>query len=182
MDAYARGDRGAFARLFERHAARVYGFLYRHTGDRALSEDLLQQTWLKVHRARAAWRRGEPFAPWLYTIANNARRDAARQRARAREQLTGDGALPEPKQAPASPADDEAAERVRAALAKLPEATREVIILHRWHDLSFAEIARVTGDSEGAVKVRAHRGYVQLRELLTADSSTENREAREKIR
>ncbi len=162
MESYARGDQASFQRLFERHAGKVYGFLYRHVGNRAEAEDLLQQTWLKVHRARASYRAGEPFAPWLYTIANNARRDAARRRARAREELTGDGAAPEPR----AGGDDAAGERVRAALAELPEQFREVIILHRWHDLAFAEIATILGDSEGAVKVRAHRGYVMLRDIL----------------
>src|SRR4030095_289411 len=140
MEAYARGDRPSFERLFERWAAKVYGFLVRHTGDRAHSEDLLQQTWLKVHRARATYRAGEPFAPWLYTIANNTRRDAARQRARAREELTADGAPAEP---PPPPRADDPGDRVRAALAELPEGTREVIVMHRWQELSFAEIAAV---------------------------------------
>jgi RNA polymerase sigma-70 factor (ECF subfamily) len=171
MERYARGAADCFEPLFKRHAGKVYGFLFRHTGDRALSEDLFQQTWLKVHRARDSYRPGEPFAPWLYTIANNCRRDAARGRSRAKEDLTSDGSLPD---APAPAAGGDEGDRVRAALAALPEGTREIIIMHRWLDLSFAEIAQVLGDgtSEGAIKVRAHRGYLQLRDLLQIPSVT----------
>ena len=60
----------------------------------------------------------------------------------------------------------ERAESVQAALRLLPAAYREVIVLHRWHELSFPEIAEILGTTEGAVKVRAHRGYLKLRELL----------------
>ncbi len=176
MERYQHDDRQAFDELFRRHAQRVFGFLYRHTFDRARAEDLLQQTWLKVHRARASYRAGAPFAPWLYTIANNARRDAARGDSRSREELTTDGAAPE-----ATPAVDEGpdAERVRAALLALPEAYREVIVMHRWQELSFAEIAEVLSTTEGAIKVRAHRGYLALREILAGSSQSGEGRARQ---
>jgi RNA polymerase sigma-70 factor (ECF subfamily) len=166
MTRYRRGDRGAFRALFDRHAGKLFGFLLRHVGERALAEDLLQQTWLKVHRARDEFRDGAPFAPWLYAIANNVRRDAGRARRRERTELTKDGGVPEA--AAPTPTRGEGSDRVQLALAALPEGQREVIILHRWHDLSFAEIAAVLGGdaTEGAVRVRAHRGYVALRELL----------------
>ena len=167
MERYQQGDRAAFETLFQRHGGRVFGFLMRATGDRALAEDLLQHTWMNLHRARDSYRVGSPFAPWLYTIANNARRDAARERRRAREDLTADGATPEARHEPDGEPGGEQAERVRAALEKLPEAQREVIVLHRWHGLSFGEIAGVVGASEGAVKVRAHRGYLALKALLS---------------
>jgi RNA polymerase sigma-70 factor (ECF subfamily) len=182
MERYQRGDRAAFETLFSRHGGRVFGFLMRATGDRALAEDLLQHTFLNLHRARESYRAGAPFAPWLYTIANNARRDAARERRRGREDLTADGTAPEAAgESPHDAAGDEEAERVRAALEKLPEAQREVIVLHRWHGLSFAEIAEVVGASEGAVKVRAHRGYLALRDLLSkpADDGPRPRPRRE---
>jgi RNA polymerase sigma-70 factor (ECF subfamily) len=167
MERYQQGDRAAFESLFARHGGRVFGFLMRATGDRALAEDLLQHTWLNLHRARASYRAGAPFAPWLYTIANNARRDAARERRRAREDLTADGATPEAGHDPHAPEEGgEEAERVRAALEKLPEGQREVVVLHRWHGLSFGEIAAVVGATEGAVKVRAHRAYLALRAIL----------------
>jgi len=163
MRRYRDGDERAFEALFTRHAPRVHGFLLRHVGQRALADDLLQSTWLHVHRARNTFRDGERFTPWLYTIANNLRRDEARRDARDRGELSRDGRLPEP--APAAP-DEELQDRVRAALAAIPESYREVIVLHRWHDLGFVEIARMLGTTEGAVKLRAHRGYLALRDEL----------------
>jgi RNA polymerase sigma-70 factor (ECF subfamily) len=163
MRRYRDGDEAAFDALFQRHAPRVHGFLLRHVGQRALADDLLQGTWLHVHRARATFRDGERFTPWLYTIANNLRRDEGRRGARERADLSRDGRLPEPR---GDQPDHELQERVQAALQAIPESYREVIVLHRWHDLGFVEIARMLGTTEGAVKLRAHRGYLALREQL----------------
>ena len=164
MRRYRQGETRAFDALFRRHATRVHAFLLRHTRDRARADDLLQATWLKVHRARETFRDGERFTSWLYTIANNARRDEGRQKARDQSDLTREGQLPEAPQKVEGDAAD--AELVRLALAKIPEQYREVIILHRWHDLGFGEIASVLGTTEGAIKLRAHRGYLALREAL----------------
>src|SRR5258706_6792992 len=120
MRRYCAGDERAFEALFGRHAGRVHAFLVRHVRDRALADDLLQATWLHVHRARASFRDGERFTAWLYTIANNLRRDEGRRRARDRADLTGDGKLPEGRRAAAAAADDaaarERAEHVAAAV------------------------------------------------------------------
>jgi RNA polymerase sigma-70 factor, ECF subfamily len=190
MRRYCAGDERAFEALFARHAGRVHAFLVRHVRDRALADDLLQSAWLHVHRARGTFRDGERFTAWLYTIANNLRRDEGRRRARDQAALSRDGKLPEPSAAASAAAGGigggggggaagaaggggsgaagggELAERVAAALEALPEQYREVIVLHRWHDLGFAEIARMLGTTEGAVKLRAHRGYLALREAL----------------
>lgn len=167
MTRYCQGDERAFEALFTRYATRVHAFLLRHVRDRARADDLLQATWLNVHRARATFRDGERFAPWLYTIANNARRDDGRRRSRDQADLTREGTLPEPRVEPDEPA---ALDAVQAALADLSESYREVIVLHRWHDLGFVEIAKILGTTEGAVKLRAHRGYLALREALKVNS------------
>ncbi len=167
MQRYVRGDKKAFAILFSRYTGRIFGFLFHSTGDRALAEDLAQQTWLRLHHGRTTYRLGARFAPWIYTIAANLRRDHARSK--GAERLTEDGLLPEPPtigRAHLSGETDRAA-AIQKALQRLSEGHREVIVLHCWHDLGFAEIAEILGTTEGAVKVRAHRSYLQLRELLT---------------
>ncbi len=168
MKRYRQGDARAFDALFRRHAGRVHAFLLRHVRDRARADDLLQTTWLKVFRARDTFREGERFTPWLYTIASNVRHDEGRRQARDLADLTREGTLPEPATATttAPVAERDQVERVQSALAKIPEQYREVIVLHRWHDLGFAEIAKVLGTTEGAVKLRAHRGYLALRDAL----------------
>lgn len=162
MERFIGGDEGAFDALFERHAAQVHAYLRRMVGP-AAADDLTQIAFLSVVRSRDRFRRGARFRSWLYAIASNAARDHAR---RARfEQPTAGGELPE--RAAESTLPDPALERaVQAALARLPHAQREAIVLHRFEGLSFSEIAGVLGLSESAVKVRAHRGYVQLRKLL----------------
>src|SRR6185369_17253395 len=110
-------------------------------GQKALADDLLQKTWLRVHLARETFDLNERFSPWLYTVANNIRRDEARSQFRDRADLTREGQLPEPTFEISPPEGDDPAERVQQALAQLPESYREVIVLHRWQELSFAEIA-----------------------------------------
>lgn len=168
MTRYMEGDRRAFDLLFVRHAGRMHGFFVRHGADRARADDFLQTTWLHVHRARATFDRTARFAPWLYTIANNVRCDEGRRAARDKADLTRDGGLPEKAagQGSGSGLDREDARRVQAAVSALPESQREVIVLHRWMDLGFGEIAEMLGTTEGAVKLRAHRGYLALRQSL----------------
>ena len=162
MERFLGGETAAFDTLFARHGGRVNAFLRRMVGP-AAADDLTQATFLSVVRSRDRFQRGARFRPWLYAIAGNAARDHVR---RARfEQPSDSGELPEQVTAP--PLPDPALERaVHRALAALPPAQREAIVLHRFEGLSFGEIAETLGLSESAVKVRAHRGYVQLRILL----------------
>jgi RNA polymerase sigma factor (sigma-70 family) len=169
MASYVAGDAGAFEELFRRLAPRVHAFFLRSMRDPAVADDLLQVTFMKVHRARAQYRPELRVVPWLLSIAGRVRIDEWRKRlrlaedadeealARADEQLTRDA---EP------PASNDVAGQVRAALDSLPESQRTVIHLHRYEGLTFAEIARTLGTTPGAVKLRAFRGYERLRELL----------------
>lgn len=165
MEAYARrGERGAFDQLFRRHAGRLHGFFVRSTGRDDLAADFVQQTFLHVHRARADFRAGAPFRPWLYAIATNVRREHFRRAARRPEVPHDPERHPEPEQAPAAAT---ASDRLlRRALAELPDAQREVLVLHWYEDLGFGEIAAMLGERETTVKVRAHRAYERLRERL----------------
>lgn len=162
MERFLGGDASAFEALFTRHSARVHAYLRRMVGTTA-ADDLTQTTFLSVVRSRSRFQRGARFRPWLYAIASNAARDQLR---RARfEQPTDDGELAEQSAEDILP--DPALERaVHGALAQLPLQQREAILLHRFQGFSFGEIAEALGVTESAVKVRAHRGYVRLRDLL----------------
>jgi RNA polymerase sigma-70 factor (ECF subfamily) len=173
MRAYVGGDRKAFVRLFDRLAPAVYAFFVRTLRSRAVADDLVQTTFLKLHRARDSWRPDFPVRPWVFTIAARVRQDHLR-RSRAATELTGDEELaPAEAEGGGTPPESELAllqrsrdERVRQALDALPEAQRTVIHLHRYEGLTFAEIASVLGTTEGAVKLRAFRGYERLRATL----------------
>jgi RNA polymerase sigma-70 factor (ECF subfamily) len=164
MERFVQGQAEAFDVLFARHAGAVRRCLARMVGP-AAADDLTQTTFLSLVRARGRYHPGAPFKPWLFAIATNAARDHLRRR--RPEDLTADGAPPRDVAAEPGPQPDPGLERqVRAALDRLPGAQREAILLHRFEGLSFAEIAQTLGVSESAVKVRAHRGYLRLRELL----------------
>lgn len=164
MERYARtGDRAAFSVLFARFAPRLLGLFRRSTGDVALAQDLVQQTFLHIHRARRDFRRGAKVRPWVFAIAMNVRREHFRRAAR-RPETPLDPTRHQPSQPPdASTATERA---VRRALAQLPEAQREVVLLHYYEGLSMQEVAQTVGASRSAVKVRAHRAYKVLRDIL----------------
>ncbi|WP_244923815.1 RNA polymerase sigma factor [Enhygromyxa salina] len=169
MTAYVGGDARALRELFRRHAPRLIRVMAGHLGSTADAQDVVQAAFLNLHRARRDFRAGSRLQPWLYTIAYNLMRDHHRYRGRRPELLTeptGPGGHDtRPSQAPGPDADLYAAP-IRRALAQLPEAQREVIVLHWFAGFSFAEVADLVGARRTAVKVRAHRGYKRLRELL----------------
>lgn len=164
MDRFLDGDSHAFDALFARHARNIRSYLHRTVGSAATADDLTQMTFVSMVRGRGRFQRGSKVKPWLYAIATNAARDWHR---RSRfEAVSADGQLPDGEAEPAIHRDAGLERAVKQALAALPEAQREAIMLNRYEGLSFAEIAEHAGVTESAVKVRAHRGYERLRELL----------------
>lgn len=176
MRGYVHGDRASFARLFERLAPSVHAFFMRSLRNRSAAEDLVQTTFLHIHRARHSWRPDLPLRPWVFTIAARVRQDALR-RTRGLREAAGEDEIAAAEAAGAAEVtapDVEVAlfrraraDRVREALDALPESQRTVIHLHRYEGLSFGEIARALGTTEGAVKLRAFRGYERLRDVLS---------------
>jgi RNA polymerase sigma-70 factor (ECF subfamily) len=174
MGRYCDGDASAFRALYALAAPRLLGYLVCLTRDRALAEELLQQTFIKLHQARAIYLRGADPIPWLYTIAHRTCLDELRRNKRSRVRLAHDGgALPEApatlQGAPegAEPEYDEATIAVvLEALERLPEIHRVAVVLTKIQGKSTAEAAEILGTTRAAVKLRAHRGYVLLREML----------------
>jgi RNA polymerase sigma-70 factor, ECF subfamily len=173
MAAYRAGDAVAFDKLYALLGPKMHAFFMRSFNDRAVADDLLQTTMLKLHRARGEFRDGLPLRPWVFAIAARVRLDEYRKRRRVTEELDEErlaqteeqGGTPEDTATGRVDAGDRAAS-VRAALAALPESQRVVIHLHRFEGLTFAEIGAALGTSEGAVKLRAFRAYEQLRKQL----------------
>lgn len=167
MSAYVAGDARAFEKLFARVAPRVHAFFLRSFRDAAVADDLLQVTFMKVHRARDQYRRDLAVAPWLFAVAARVRLDELRRRLRLPEDADEDALARADEQAPRDPPPDtDLQDAVRAALARLPESQRVVIHLHRYEGMTFPEIAQVLGTTAGAVKLRAFRGYETLRKEL----------------
>jgi RNA polymerase sigma-70 factor (ECF subfamily) len=166
MCAHARGDRRALALLFDRYFGRLLRVMRRDLAVAEEARDLVQQTFLQLHRARADYDPAQRFRPWLYTIALNLKREHLRSRARRPTvPLDGSRAL-EAEAELSSPEQADEARAVREAIASLPSDQRAVIELHWLDELSFAEVAECLGISANAAKVRAHRGYERLRPRL----------------
>jgi RNA polymerase sigma factor (sigma-70 family) len=168
MTAYVAGDQAAFTELFRRYAPMLLRLMQLRINRRQEAEDMVQQTFLQLHRSRHDFRAGAALRPWLFTIALNLRFQHFRECGRRRETPL-DIAVVEAMGHRVSEAPQEAADKnreVHMALTKLPFEQREVIVLHWLEGLSFDEVSQTVGASVNAVKVRAHRGYVRLRKLL----------------
>ncbi|GAB4542931.1 MAG: sigma-70 family RNA polymerase sigma factor [Haliangiales bacterium] len=178
MERYCDGEAQAFRDLYALVAPRLLGYFLRMARERALAEDLLQVTFLKIHRARGAYIRGADPVPWMYAIAHRTFLDEMRKRKRAKVKLSSDGHdVPEQAAHISGKAasevhepshDPELAKAALAALEKLPDKQREAVVLTKLNGKSIAEAAAISGTTPGAMKVRAHRGYAALRKALAA--------------
>ncbi len=166
MVAYQDGDAMAFDALYGEVAGPLLGYLRSLTRDAARADDLLQETFLQVHRVRRTFEPGRAVKPWLFAIARNVFLMDRRTRGRrGRHEALADDELPE---VPVPAEVDSLADRdaVRKALARVDPARREALVLHHVAGMSFREIGAVLGVTEGAAKVRAHRAAVELRAIL----------------
>lgn len=171
LAAAASGDQDAFARLVDRHAPMVMAVCRRHVGDDA--EDAAQEAFVKAWRAAASFSGRSSVRTWLYRIAVNAARD--RLRRDRRRPPAADVDIADLAQRLADPAgvDEQLAARgvdaqLRQALAQLPAAQREVVVLADVVGVSHAELARRQSVAPGTIKSRLHRGHARLAELLAA--------------
>jgi RNA polymerase sigma-70 factor (ECF subfamily) len=171
MDRYACGQDTAFSELYDLLAPRLSAFLGRRTRDRALAEDLVQQTFLQMHTARSHFCSGADVTPWAFAIARRLLIDTIRKE--GRECFTEDQGLSQTEErSPPNAAPDALVARQRFVrrldqeLARLPEPHRTAFELVQCDGLSMAETAQVLGTTVAAVKLRAFRTYEALRALL----------------
>ena len=171
MAAYVAGDAAAFRVIFARYAPLLLRAMLRELHVREEANDLVQQTFLQLHRARADFDLGQKLKPWVFTIAMNLKREYFRKKKRRPERSLEGDAIPEPAVAALGAARVDARRTLARVLEDLPADQREVIELHWFDGLEFPEVAVVVGASVSAVKVRAHRGYVRLRQALGDEAS-----------
>jgi RNA polymerase sigma-70 factor (ECF subfamily) len=170
MERYARGDDAAFADVYDAIAPRLYGYLLRQTKEVARAEDLVQQTLLQMHRARGSFIPGAEVTPWAFAIARRLLIDGIRRGRREVLRASDEDNADEPVATDAR-ADDlvqaqELAARIQRELLRLPEAQRVAFELIKQEGLSLAQAAEVLGCTVAAVKLRAHRAYEALREVV----------------
>lgn len=173
MRRYAAGDARAFERLYARHRAPLHRFLVRQTRDVEFAGDLFQDTWSKVIAYRDRYEARAQFRTFLFHVARNCWLDALRARGRdvtwaAATIEPDDAVLADPRaRGPESlAAGAAAAERLREALGRLPEAQREAFLLHEEAGLTIEEVANVTGVGAETAKSRIRYALTKLRAAL----------------
>ena len=163
MEAYVLGDAAAFGQLYRRVSPSLYSYLLRLTRDRARAEDLLQITFVKMHRARSSYIPGAPPVPWILAIARRAFLDERRMKKSRFEDLSPDGKLPECQELKET-SNDELRDSLTEALEGLPEKYRRAIHLTKIAGFSLTEAANLLETTRAAVKLRVHRGYNLIRD------------------
>ena len=176
MNRYAQGEQAAFATLYGGLEQKLRAFLTRLTGAPVVADDLLQETFMRIHRARGSFDPSAAVVPWAYAIARNAWLDhvrAAKVRGDTTRAKSNDDAAT-PLEATTGPdADSEqvaiarqTAALVESVLGKLAPAQREAFVLLRYEGMSVEDAAAVLGSTPTAVKLRAFRAYEALRAAL----------------
>lgn len=143
-------------------------FYYALTGNPGLVEDLLQECWLRIHRARQSYRPGDPVLPWLLAIARHTRVDQYRRWKRSSGRESSIDAMPHhPSSDPRFTMETRLeANSVLSIMETIPEAQREILLMLKVSGMSVEEVARATGSSSAAVKQKAYRAYQSVRRAL----------------
>ena len=168
MLAVRDGDLDALGDLFERHHGPLFGFLSKLTGDRMAAEDIAQVVFQRMLKYRHTYRDDGSFTAWMYHLARRCTADHFRKSNALPRVIDPADLQGHADDAPhaaqyATKGDDHAL--LHVALARLDHDDREVLLLSRFEELSFAEISAILECSVGAAKVRAHRALHQLRTI-----------------
>ncbi|MDP2652493.1 MAG: sigma-70 family RNA polymerase sigma factor [Candidatus Omnitrophota bacterium] len=177
MSAFQKGDPASFETLMRKYYARVLNFIYRFVGSKEIAEDLTQEVFLRVYKTAPSYKPQAKFQTWLYTIAKNlSLNELRRNRHRTfsmDEEIAGsdgelrrqfeDHSIPRPD---AALVKEDAAKAVKEAINALPENQRLAVILRRYEDFSYEEIARTMNCSVKAVKSLLNRAKENLRNAL----------------
>jgi RNA polymerase sigma-70 factor (ECF subfamily) len=169
MLAVRDGELDALGELFERHHGPLYGFLVKLTGQRSAAEDITQTVFQRMLKYRHTYRQDGSFTAWMYHLARRCAADHFRKASHAPTAIDPHVLSEQVDSAPH--AGENAAIRdehalLHVALGRLHRDDREVLLLSRFQELSFAEVASILECSAGAAKVRAHRALRELRDIF----------------
>jgi RNA polymerase sigma-70 factor (ECF subfamily) len=175
------GDSSSFGVLLEKHRASVIHFVYRLVQEQAVAEELAQEAFLRVYRSRSSYEPTAKFKTWLFRIAShlalNWLRDEKHERGQERlDDVSAD--LPARQISDRRPSVEQKLvyevklEEVRQAVAALPEKQRTAVLLHKYEEMEYTQIAKVLGCSDSAVKSLLYRAYETLRARLAHMGTT----------
>jgi len=169
------GDAASFALLLERHRAPVIHFVFRMVQNQAVAEELAQEAFLRVYRARLSYEPTAKFTTWLFRIAMhlalNSIRDGRNERSQESLDVgTGETATRQVRDRRPTVEQDllyeVTLEEVRAAVEALPAKQRAAVLMHKYQEMEYSQIAKVLSCSESAVKSLLFRAYETLRARL----------------
>ena len=185
MDHVVTGSEAAFSCLVDRYKNRLQNVIYRYIRDHQRSEDLAQETFVRVYLHRERYRKTGKFSTWIFTIAVNLAKNEIRRKVRLRNVLSLDHLMellgssePRPEDDHQAPTDreverDQTSTVVAGAIAKLPEVYREALILRDIEGLAYEEIAGILEIPGGTVRSRINRARIMLKEKLKGFARTE---------
>jgi RNA polymerase sigma-70 factor (ECF subfamily) len=166
MSAVRDGDLGQLGILFDRHSRSLFDFFSRLTGDRIISEDLVQEVFFRILKHRRTFRGEGKFTVWMYHIARNARVDHFRKHhpefalPQEHEEIPGNSPFPSHEVQ-----KRQEAANLQRALFLLSEDKRDVLVLSRYQEKKYEEIAELLGCEVGTIKSRLHRALKELRDI-----------------
>jgi RNA polymerase sigma-70 factor (ECF subfamily) len=163
MQTVREGDLGALAILFERHHRPLFNYFVQVNGNRALSEDLVQDVFFRMLKYRQSYKPDRPFTAWMYQIARNAHVDSIGKR--KFEVGLGDQEFPSANLMDKNLERKQEISLLKRAMEMLPLEKRELLVLSRFQNLKYEEIASILECSVGAVKVRVYRAVQALGQI-----------------
>ncbi len=177
MVAYQKGDDSSFDQLLDKYHRPIVNFIYKIVNNAGEAEELAQEVFLRVCRARHTYEPRARFAAWIYTIATNLSLKAAGRNRRMRfwnRNHDSHGDSPPVEETLPDPLPDaeqrliasEMGEVIRRAIQALPLNERVAIVLRRYEELSYREIAEIMECTEAAVKTYIHRGKLHVRDRI----------------
>lgn len=160
MLAVANGNIDSLSVLFNRYNVKIYNFFYKMLQDKSVSEDLTQDVFVKILSHRSSYKKGN-FKAWIYTIARNIFNTYYQNILKDRQNIVQE----EIKDIENMSSNEDDIEQLHLALQKLNKEDRELIVMHRFQQMQYSQIADIIGSSENAVKVKTHRAIKKLKDI-----------------
>jgi len=163
MLAVRDGNLDSLAAIFERHNVRLYNFFLKMTSDPHASEDLVQDTFHRILKSRHTYRDDSRFTTWMFAVARSACLTHWRKHKRAKDMVLLDEVMEDGAPGPGEQLEKkQEMERIRVALTGLSEEKREALVLSRFENMNYEEIATIAGCAVGTIKARVHRALKDL--------------------
>ncbi len=159
------GDLDRMGLLFERHYKPLFGFLYRMTADKENSEDMVQNVFLRMLKYRHTFKGDGEFRTWMYHLARNVLNDYHKRSKRQADPLEHEFREVADEAVESTIDKEEQVSLLNRALTQLTEENREILVLSRYQELAYSEIARILNISEANVRVKIHRAMTQLKSV-----------------